>query len=178
MAHCSSLQVTHMAFHSLMASRAIYSLIISMLFYLPAFAQEKAPLFSGVDVTTGKQIALEDYKGKVVFIDFWASWCPPCLLSLPAYDQMRKDIGIEEFEIIAINVDENTSDGLEFLSEHPVSYPVLADPVGTIGIPYKIRTLPRSFLLDREGNIIATHYSFKTGDDLKLQKEIETILGL
>ena len=178
MAHCSSLQVTHMAFHSLMVSRAFYLLILSLFLQQTALAQEKASLFSGVDITTGKQITLEDYRGKVVFIDFWASWCPPCLLSLPAYDRMRKDIGVKEFEIIAINVDENTSDGLEFLSEHPVSYPVLADPVGTIGIPYEIRTLPRSFLLDRKGNIIATHYSFNTGDDLKLKKEIETILGL
>jgi thiol-disulfide isomerase/thioredoxin len=143
---------------------------------LPVSAQETAPLFSGVSINTGQQIDLREYRGKIVLVDFWASWCPPCLVSLPAYDRMRRDIISDDFEIIAINVDENTEDGLEFLEDHPVAYPVLADPEGDIGIPYGIRTLPRSFLLDRGGRIIASHKSFKIGDEKKLRKEIEGLL--
>jgi peroxiredoxin len=89
---------------------------------------------------------------------------------------MRREIGTSEFEIIAINVDEDTEDGLSFLEDHPVDYPVLADPEGNIGIPYGIRTLPRSFLLDRDGRIIATYKSFKVGDEVKLQQEITALL--
>ena len=100
----------------------------------------------------------------------------PCLASLPAYNQMRQDIGIEHFEIIAINVDENTEDGLKFLEAHPVSYPVLADPTGVIGKPYGIRTLPRSFLLDRNGQIVASYKSFKVGDEIKLMEEIRQLI--
>ena len=139
-------------------------------------AQESAPLFSGVALNTGQQISLGDYRGKVVLVDFWASWCPPCLVSLPAYNQMRQEIGSGEFEIIAINVDEDTEDGVEFLRDHPVSYPVLADPDGKIGIPYGVRTLPRSFLLDRDGQIVETHKSFRTGDEIKLKQAIEELL--
>jgi len=139
-------------------------------------AQEQAPLFSGTDLNTGKQIRLEDYRGRIVFVDFWASWCPPCLASLPAYDQMYREIGTREFEIIAINVDEDTEDGMKFLEKYPVSYPMLADPEGEIGIPYGIRSLPRSFLLDRNGQIVASFKSYSSGDEIELKKEISGLL--
>ena len=159
-----------------MASKSLKALCLILFLVQAVSAREPAPLFSGIALNTGQQISLGDYRGKIVLVDFWASWCPPCLRSLPAYDQMRQAIGTGEFEIIAINVDENTEDGLEFLKDHPVSYPVLADPEGKIGIPYGIRTLPRSFLLDRDGQIIATYKSFKTGDEIELKQAIEELL--
>ena len=73
-------------------------------------------------------------------------------------------------------MDEDTKDGLEFLADHPVAFPVLADPEGQIGIPYGIRTLPRSFLLDRNGGIVSTYKSFKTGDEAKLKQDITGLL--
>jgi peroxiredoxin len=159
-----------------MVSRSFVSLCLTLFMAQAVFARELAPLFSGIDLNTGQQISLGDYRGKVVFVDFWASWCPPCLVSLPAYDQMRREIGTGEFEIIAVNVDENTEDGLKFLTDHPVTYPVLADPEGQIGIPYGIRTLPHSFLLDREGKVVASYKRFKVGDEIKLKQVITGLL--
>ena len=159
-----------------MASRLLTMLAVLFLPLFPLQAQEAALPFSGVAINTGQQISLADYRGKVVLVDFWASWCPPCLDSLPAYDRMRQEIGTEEFEIIAVNVDENTADGLKFLEKHPVGYPVLADPDGEIGIPWGIRTLPRSFLLDREGRIVVKHKRFKSGDEIKLKQDITELL--
>jgi thiol-disulfide isomerase/thioredoxin len=158
-----------------MASR-IGALLSLLLLVQTSSAADPAPLFSGDSVNTGQHISLEGYRGKVVFIDFWASWCPPCIASLPAYERMRDEIGTEEFEIIAVNVDEYTEDGLGFLADHPVSYPVLADPDGDIGIPYGIRTLPHSFLLDRDGNIVTSYRSFRKGDEVRLKEEIEALL--
>lgn len=155
-----------------MASEFRKAVLLTLLLSQPVLALDSAPLFSGIEMKTGQQINLSDYRGKVVLIDFWASWCPPCLLSLPAYDNMRQEIGSGEFEIIAINVDEETEDGLRFLEDHPVRYPVIADPEGDIGIPYGIRSLPRSFLLDREGNVIAEYRKFKAGDENQIKLEI------
>ncbi|MEX0964124.1 MAG: TlpA disulfide reductase family protein [Pseudohongiellaceae bacterium] len=146
---------------------------------LPGFAtaQELAQEFSAPKITGNEEVKLSDYRGKVVFLDFWASWCPPCLVSLPAYDKMYRELDSEEFEIIAINVDENTEDGLEFLEDHPVSYLMLADPDGKVGIPYGIRSLPVSYLIDREGRIVQRYRSYKIGDEIPLKKLIEDVLN-
>ena len=147
-----------------MASNTPRFLVLLLMLIQPVFAAEMAPLFSGTSLNTGQRGTLEDYRGKVILVAFWASWYPPCLVSLPAYNLMRRELGTAEFEIIAINVVENAKDGVNFLNDHPVDYPVLADPDGKIGIPYGIRTLPRSFLLDREGRIVSTFKSYKAGD--------------
>lgn len=158
-----------------MASRLLTTLAL-LLLPLLLDAQDTAPPLSGIAINTGEQISLETYHGKVVFVDFWASWCPPCLDSLPAYDRIRREISHEDFEIIAVNVDEDTQNGLAFLEKQPVSYPVLADPEGKIGIPWGIRTLPRSFLLDRQGRVVSVHKRFRPGDEVSLKKEIMNLL--
>ena len=89
---------------------------------------------------------------------------------------MRAEIGTEDFEIIAINVDEDPANGVFFLEDHPVSYPVLKDPDGDIGIPYGVRSLPVSFLLDRDGKLIESFRSFKLGDEVELKAAIEALI--
>jgi thiol-disulfide isomerase/thioredoxin len=137
-----------------------------------AAASEPAPPIEGADMQTGHPVSLAANRGKVVFVDFWASWCPPCLASLPAYENLYREIGGADFEVIAVNVDEDTEDGLRFLEQHPVSYPVVADPKGDIGIPWNIRSLPRSFLLNREGEILATFKRYRTGDEQKIKQQV------
>ncbi len=149
-----------------------------LILFLPGltFAQELALDFSAAEIGGNGLIQLSDYRGRVVFLDFWASWCPPCLLSLPAYDKMYREIDDPRFEIIAVNVDENTENGLEFLEDHPVSYPVMADPEGAIGKPYGIRSLPVSYLIGPAGRIVRKYRDYKAGDEIELKQEILNLL--
>ena len=150
--------------------------ILTLALAQPLLAAEPAPLFSGTALDSGEHIRLADYRGKVVLVDFWASWCPPCLESLPAYDRLRRELGSSGFEVIAINVDEETDDGVQFLLRNPVSFPVLADPDGAIGIPYGVRSLPRSFLLNRDGEIVTVYKRFRPGDEAGMQHDITRLL--
>ena len=150
--------------------------LLLLLLSQPVDGREPAPLFDGIAINTGEQVSLADHRGRVVLVDFWASWCPPCLQSLPAYDRIYRDLGGEDFRIIAVNVDEKTADGLTFLERTPVSYPVLADPDGAIGIPWGVRSLPRSFLLDRDGRIVEVYKRFRAGDEARMKERIEALL--
>lgn len=125
---------------------------------------------------TGENIRLADYRGKVIFLDFWASWCPPCLVSLPAYQRMYEEYGSDDWMLIAINVDEDTEDGQFFLEDNPVTYPSIADPEGDIGIPYKLRSLPVSFLIDQNGNIVERYRGFEPGDEAVIWQAIQNLL--
>ncbi len=157
-------------------TRLTTTVLLLLLVTGQAVAQRPAPLFSGTDIQSGQTVSLTDYRGRVVFVDFWASWCPPCLVSLPAYDRMLAQIGTDDFAIIAINVDEKTENGLLFLQDTTVSYPVIADPEGEIGIPYGIRSLPVSFLLDQAGNIVASYRSYQPGDENTIARAVQALL--
>ena len=76
---------------------------------------EQAPHFSLTQLYDGKNVELADYRGKVVYLDFWASWCPPCRVSLPQIESMQKELGAEDFEVVAINLDEDKHAARQFL---------------------------------------------------------------
>lgn len=154
----------------------VFLLVFVMAFTEPTPAGEKAPPIEGRDLASGEPVSLDRLRGKVVFVDFWASWCPPCVASLPAWERMRQEIDHPDFAVIAVNVDEYTADGLRFLEAHPVGYPVIADPEGKIGIPWNIRSLPRYYLVDREGAIVKSWKRFRPGDENKVRQRVEALL--
>ncbi|MCO6431693.1 MAG: TlpA family protein disulfide reductase [Deltaproteobacteria bacterium] len=102
----------------------------------------------------GKKHSLEDYRGKVVLLNFWASWCLPCVAELPAlqnlYDQLR-DSG---FVVIAVGIDDDEASLAEFKRRFGLSFPVLVDKSGTVKSRYRISGVPESFVLDSEGKLV------------------------
>jgi thiol-disulfide isomerase/thioredoxin len=124
------------------------------------------------DRLPGKNIGIGDYRGKLIYVDFWASWCGPCRKSLPILNEIRNQFVNQGFEVVAINVDENLSDALGFLDKYPVDYPVLLDPAGQLPRAYRVKGMPTAYLIDENGKIIYKHMGFKTKDRKKIEKLI------
>lgn len=119
----------------------------------------KAPDFSLVD-QYGRTHKLSDYKGKVVFINFWATWCPPCKGELPHIEEIYKEYKINSKDVIILGVtapslgrEGSKEDIIKFLSEHKYTFPVVFDNAGDIMEQYYIDAFPTTFIIDKEGNV-------------------------
>ena len=137
---------------------------------------EPAPVFQGAPLTGRAAIRLEDYRGKVVYLDFWASWCAPCRLSLPWMERMHREFGAAGLEIIAVNVDEKTAEALRFLKRFPVGFPVIADKQGEIAALYNVQDMPSSYLIDRAGVVREVQHGFSRAHTTRLRTAIATLL--
>jgi thiol-disulfide isomerase/thioredoxin len=116
--------------------------------------------------------------GKVVLLDFWASWCGPCKASFPVLDGLQKKYGARGFSVLAINVEETPAKMERFLAEHPISFPVLQDSKQKLVAAASVEAMPSSFLIDRSGVIRFAHVGFKIeSTPAELDQEIERLLG-
>ncbi len=138
-------------------------------------AEPIAPDFTLPNLQAASEHSLSDYRGKVIYLDFWASWCGPCRDSLPALDALQKELGVKMFEVLAINLDADPRDGLRFLKQYPVSYTVLTDPDGSSARNYELVGLPSSVLLDQHGVIVSSFQGFHPGHIKKLRKAIRIL---
>lgn len=134
------------------------------------------PLLSSREQSVAN-ISLAELRGKVVYLDFWASWCGPCRMSFPQLEQLRREFLSSGFEVLAVNVDEFEADALKFLEEIPVSYPIVRDEAGESPRAYGILGMPTGYLIDREGTIRLVHQGFRKHDGVKLKAEIIELLG-
>ncbi len=135
---------------------------------------EPAPKFV-VKGETGK-IALDSLRGRVVYLDFWASWCDPCRQSFPWMDGLQKRFADQGLTVIAMNLDRKHEKAADFLAKHPHSFKIAFDPNGNVAEKYDVKAMPNSYLINREGNIVASFLGFEEADTLKMAKQIEEVL--
>jgi len=135
------------------------------------------PAVNLTPIDGGAPVTLSGLKGKVVLVDFWASWCPPCRKSFPLYDQLQKEIGSDKFVIVGINVDENLQDAKDFLKESPVSFLIVADSKGEMPEKFGVEGMPTSYLVDKNGIVKTVHQGFKDGDLEKLKNEVTKLIN-
>ncbi len=161
-------------------SRRALALALLLLCLQPAAALaigigDEAPRFELPQLGGDQTIALAEYRGKVVYLDFWASWCAPCLSALPALETLRRELPAQDFQIVAINIDQDPRKALQLLARKPVGYPSGSDPQGEWPGRFGIPTMPTSYLIDREGVVRYVHPGFRDGDLEEIRKQV---LGL
>lgn len=96
-------------------------------------------------------ITLADHRGKVVFLDFWSSWCAPCRRAMPHLDALRRQFSRDDLEVVGVNVDPLADDALRFLEQVPVSYPIASDPTAAAAGRFGVSVLPALVVVDRAG---------------------------
>lgn len=138
---------------------------------------EAAPAFE-LAGPGGAIVRLSDFKGKTVYLDFWASWCVPCRQSFPWMNEMQARYADKEFRVIGINVDKRDSDAARFLDKTPARFALAYDPAGTAPRAYDVKAMPSSVLIGRDGKVLAVHRGFADDDRAALEAQIRQALGV
>jgi peroxiredoxin len=160
--------------------RTLFALII--IFFAALSGCEKAPRppegtapeFVLKD-TGGKSVRLSDYRGKVVLLEFWATWCPPCKLAIPDLNELHERYKGKDFALLSISVDDSLDTLKPFVEEYGIKFPVLVNDAEVERL-YGIINIPATLIIDKEGNIAGKHLGYVPGTKEMLTKEIEELL--
>ena len=134
-----------------------------------------APAFQ-LESVSGGQAGLDQYKGQVVMLNFWATWCGPCQQEMPLLEQMYKKYKPAGFTLVGVNVDKDAPPVRALLAKKPVSFPVLLDPASQVSKAYHVDEMPSTVLIDRKGNIRFLHRGYKPGDENEYQDRIRQLI--
>ena len=141
----------------------------------PAFADDRPLPDCGVKLGAGG--GFEQFKGKVLYVDFWASWCGPCLLSFPFMNDLQHSYAGKGLHVLAINMDEKPADAARFLGQHPATFDVASGPNGKCAKDLGVATMPTSFLVDRKGAIRLVHKGFRPDDVDELKSKLDALIA-
>jgi len=123
----------------------------------------------------GKEISLSDFKGKVIMLDFWATWCPPCVKAVPELITLHEKYKAEGFEVIGISMDHSVGDARSFVKDKNVPYTVLMSS-SKVEKQYGVINIPVTFLIDRSGKVVKKHLGFAPGVGEQIEKEIRLLI--
>ncbi len=124
---------------------------------------------------SGQTLKLSQLRGKVVLLDFWASWCEPCKRELPILAKMAPRLREKGVEIVAVNIDEKQANADDFIRSHAPGLTVVYDKDHAIVGQYEPPKMPSSFVIDKDGVIRAVNAGFDTGDETKIEKQLTTL---
>ncbi len=124
----------------------------------------------------GGSLGLSELRGQVVLIDFWASWCVPCRLSLPALRDLQAEFAGQRLVVVTISVDEGKDPARRFHARYGADLIALHDADGRVAAAYRLIGMPSSFIIDPQGQLVLRHEGFRKGDEHVWRKEIRRLL--
>jgi len=131
---------------------------------------------TSADAVTEFEQQLAQHKGKVVYLDFWASWCTPCKQSFPWLNNLQSKYQNQNFTVFSVNLDTNPEFAQQFLAEYPANFPIFYDAKGKLTRKFKLRGMPSSFLIDKQGKIVKAHVGFNKTKQDQYEQEISALL--
>lgn len=134
-------------------------------------------LYCNATMASQPALDLSRYRGKVVVVDFWASWCKPCRESIPWLNQMRARHGARGLVIVGVNVDAERADADRFLRDIPAEFEIVFDPTGVLATEFGLQGMPSTFVYDRNGKLVSTFFGFREKQRGKHEAELESLLS-
>lgn len=136
-----------------------------------------APAVAGDNANGTGKVSLDQYKGRVVLIDFWATWCEPCKKSFPKLEELRVKYGASGFEIIGISEDEEDGGAIKrFAETYRAKFPLVWDKDKSLAGKYKPPNMPSSFLVDKHGVVRHVHPRYREGDEKEIEQQVKSLL--
>ena len=136
---------------------------------------QQAPDFA-LKSSTGENLRLSEYRGDVVMINFWATWCGPCRQEMPLLDELYGRYQRVGFNLLGVNIDDDSRRAMQMIDELGVSFPVLFDSRKEVSELYDVEAMPVTVLVDREGTIRYIHHGYKPGYEEKYLDQIRSLL--
>jgi thiol-disulfide isomerase/thioredoxin len=135
-----------------------------------------APELAGISMRDGRLVRLSDLRGKVVYLDFWASWCAPCIVSMPALNRMRSELAASGFEVVGVNLDDDMKAAQRLLEQSAAQYPMLRGVDPETVKAYGIIKMPAAYLIDREGILRYSYQGFSERGFNRIRPMIDALV--
>ena len=162
---------------------ALRSLCLAALAALPAFSSSVDTLRAGAPAPAfqlgsngGKQVSLDSLKGKIVLVNFWASWCGPCRKEMPVLEQLNRQYHNKGVSLLGVNVEPDSSAATDWLKATPVSFPILFDVDSKVSKLYQVEGMPNTVILDRKGNVRYIHRGYQPGAENEYLDQIRALI--
>jgi peroxiredoxin len=156
----------------------IAALATACLVAVPALATSSssaAPQFT-LAARDGRQVSLAQYRGQVVMINFWASWCGPCRQEMPLLDNIYRKYNKLGFTLLGVNVEPDSKMADDWLKQTPVSFPILYDKESAVSRLFDVGGMPSTVIIDRKGNVRVLHKGYKPGDENEYLDSIRSLV--
>jgi thiol-disulfide isomerase/thioredoxin len=147
--------------------------LLLMPFGVVALEPGQAPPPLSAPRLDGSALALESLRGHVVYVDFWASWCAPCLQALPALDALQRRYAEQGFTVVGVNVDTDHAAALRMLKRVAVDFTIVFDPQGRWPEAFALKAMPSGYLLDRDGVVRFVKAGYKTNDLPQIEAAVQ-----